>query len=492
MKFNHYQKTALTHYLQTNQSISIEALAGTGKTTFIVGTSRVLKYPSDSLILAFTNTAKDNLIERIPDFEKRIKTTYSLGFVTLLQEFGNLKVDPLKTFKQLKRYENKLKTFLFSLEGEPCSDKLLAVMNKEIVNLYNLALCHLATNSEDILPLTKNLLSAFGQYAEIQRFKSEIVGDLIKSNLSKPPTSVSLSEMIALPSFFNLQVKKVKELLVDEAQDLSKAQQALIKQCSYTNSQLILVGDTNQAIFGFAGSDTDSFQNMIKMFNYKSFPMPINYRCGTEIVTYANRLGVQIESPTNMHKGLVKEITHTQAFSKCLKTDKETLVISRTLKTLVKFGLALLYEEKTFAFTKNALEDQLLTQVSYYQSKHSFSNFLNVLESDITKAEQNNKAHLHDLLSSLEYFYHHKPPKNYDQFKRSITTFFAYAKTKSNVKLSTIHSAKGLESHTVIHLGYNHLPHTLCTTPEQLLQERNLDYVARTRAIHRYYLVHLK
>ena len=53
---------------------------------------------------------------------------------------------------------------------------------------------------------------------------------------------------------------------------------------------------------------------------------------------------------------------------------------------------------------------------------------------------------------------------------------------KKGVVLSTIHKSKGLEADNVFILDVNLIPSKYATTKDQLKQERNLLYVAITRA----------
>ena len=55
---------------------------------------------------------------------------------------------------------------------------------------------------------------------------------------------------------------KFKVIFVDEAQDLSLIQWAMIKKIEEdTNCDVWIAGDDDQAIFGWAGADVDSFIN---------------------------------------------------------------------------------------------------------------------------------------------------------------------------------------------------------------------------------------
>ena len=57
--------------------------------------------------------------------------------------------------------------------------------------------------------------------------------------------------------------------------------------------------------------------------------------------------------------------------------------------------------------------------------------------------------------------------------------------------LCTIHKAKGLESDVVYILNENLIPSKFATSPEQLRQEQNLKYVARSRAKKELYYLNI-
>lgn len=71
---------------------------------------------------------------------------------------------------------------------------------------------------------------------------------------------IDFADMIWLPVHNKLSVKKYDLLLVDECQDLNRCQQALAKKAGH---RLILVGDDRQAIYGFAGTDSESMGRMM-------------------------------------------------------------------------------------------------------------------------------------------------------------------------------------------------------------------------------------
>lgn len=93
---------------------------------------------------------------------------------------------------------------------------------------------------------------------------------------------------------------KFKHIFVDEAQDLNKAQYEFIKiLCGESIKSLMMVGDPNQMIYGFNGSDHDYLcEKFVKDFNPKRYELKENYRSSKAVIHLANKLkpGSQIEA----------------------------------------------------------------------------------------------------------------------------------------------------------------------------------------------------
>jgi DNA helicase-2/ATP-dependent DNA helicase PcrA len=58
-------------------------------------------------------------------------------------------------------------------------------------------------------------------------------------------------------SILKIYQRVYKSICIDEAQDLNKAQYEIIKLLAGTNSSICMVGDPNQAIYGFNGSSSE-------------------------------------------------------------------------------------------------------------------------------------------------------------------------------------------------------------------------------------------
>jgi DNA helicase-2/ATP-dependent DNA helicase PcrA len=80
-------------------------------------------------------------------------------------------------------------------------------------------------------------------------------------------------------------------VLVDEAQDTNYAQFELLRTLvDRDHANVFLVADRNQAIYGFAGSDTRFLDEFVSEFGATKLPLTSNFRSAGRIVAIANRL----------------------------------------------------------------------------------------------------------------------------------------------------------------------------------------------------------
>lgn len=115
-------------------------------------------------------------------------------------------------------------------------------------------------------------------------------------------------------------------ILIDEAQDLSPLQHKLLKRFVSVGTSLIIIGDPNQSIFEWAGAASDSYAKLIGQFNCKVLPLSQSFRCGKNIIEYAQNYVLDIECG-NERLGLITEIDNWMFQGQYLNGD---LVLART------------------------------------------------------------------------------------------------------------------------------------------------------------------
>jgi DNA helicase-2/ATP-dependent DNA helicase PcrA len=85
--------------------------------------------------------------------------------------------------------------------------------------------------------------------------------------------------------------KRFKYLLVDESQDNNLLQYELVKLLGYPEYNVFMVGDDDQSMYSFRGSEPDQFINFTKTYNnVKEINLDINYRSKSQILEVANKL----------------------------------------------------------------------------------------------------------------------------------------------------------------------------------------------------------
>ncbi len=128
--------------------------------------------------------------------------------------------------------------------------------------------------------------------------------------------------------------KQFQYLLVDEFQDINPAQLALILQWSVQNRELFVIGDPDQAIYGFRGSDPRCFERLKeRSVHYRQIALTENYRSAPEILQCAEQIikklpesaagGSRVLRPRSSAEGSVRQLAADSAFSEAIFLAKE-------------------------------------------------------------------------------------------------------------------------------------------------------------------------
>jgi len=93
-----------------------------------------------------------------------------------------------------------------------------------------------------------------------------------------------------------------KYVQVDEAQDTDAVQWSIIKAISSRHGNALAVGDENQGMFSWRGSESNLTSYFCNLFpGARVFPLPVNYRSTQSIVKYCQEIApVKNETVTNL------------------------------------------------------------------------------------------------------------------------------------------------------------------------------------------------
>ena len=299
-------------------------------------------------------------------------------------------------------------------------------------------------------------------------------------------------------------------LVIDEAQDMSAEEYALVSALMAANEEMrvIAVGDDDQNIFEFRGSDSKFMAQLLKESNGRFIEMTENFRSSQHIVEFANDFAGAIKnrmksrpiismspetgsvsitkhSSSCMYQALVDDILkHRGAGSMCVltQTNEEAVIVVALLR---KYNLKskLIQSMEGFRFWKMA-------EVRYFLKHIEENTHTPLIADDVwEKAKQQtnkvygNSASLCYLKECVKLFEETNKAKYLSDFKEYVFESSAedfYDLQNADVVVSTIHKSKGMEFDDV---------YMLISEPRQLTDEvLRRYYVGITRAKKRLFI----
>lgn len=124
-------------------------------------------------------------------------------------------------------------------------------------------------------------------------FESKIVeiarakrNKLIKQGLLDSDTARKIALNILNNNLYNLPIivnSRFREIIVDEVQDCNEVDRLLIKKFVEHKVKTILIGDLDQDIYSFRGSNAEAVKQLSEQFPFNEMNMSINFRSGNNI-----------------------------------------------------------------------------------------------------------------------------------------------------------------------------------------------------------------
>ncbi|GLV61155.1 hypothetical protein KDH_79710 [Dictyobacter sp. S3.2.2.5] len=290
-------------------------------------------------------------------------------------------------------------------------------------------------------------------------------------------------------------------LLVDEAQDLNRAQlELLLRCCKRRGGRLFFVGDEHQAMYGFNGADTESIATILARTHAQVLPLWICYRCPASHLEVARQLVPEIEPAPWAKPGTLKVIATDRFLTQAQPGD---LVLCRTNAPLVTACLALLRQGTPakvlgrdiagflLEIVQQVTQDvpkafrQLATLLETYRTDQ-LRILADIPDSQLQVASVNDNVET--LLALYRSYLDNQEQGTLEGYENYVKGFFV-EQAQGCVLFSTVHKAKGSEYETVYLIETQLMPHPAAKLPWQQQQECNIEYVALTRAKQALYLV---
>ena len=481
MKLNKHQLNAAKDYQKSNRSLVVRARAGSGKTSLLLAMQKIGK-SKRSLMVAYTNAAKDELIRRMPELNNRVRTTYQLGFAALRKCVEVNSVDTFKYYNLVRDVAISDNFISLCAQRNLKPNKFLSSFALNTI-VQNISLCfsNLVFDEEGVNEIVRRsyFFSPFLETYLVHKAMNRGMRQVRDEGI------VHFSDMISwVFSPYCLEdhsglFSQYPVLFLDEAQDVSPAQMKVIRNTLTPNGQLVAVGDERQCIYGFNGASENNLDAIIEEYDAVDHTMPICYRCGDKILEEAQKIVPDIVG-TGKESRVLSHDFETAIEHLTGNAMVDTIVACRTNAPLMKLATFLLDRGIPFNFKTPKLGETLKNKVRGYKEEIEFIKLSSTLDEDLEEAEYNNNAYLADILSCLVSLLNLSCAESYSDLLKFITKLF-YKET-SKIVLGSIHSFKGSEAHTCFIWGTELIPHHKAETEAQLRQEDNLLYVAQTRA----------
>lgn len=294
-------------------SFLVLASAGSGKTRVLTERIKRLSESPDGKILAitFTNKAAAEIRERLGTNEIIKKNVFVGTFHSFCQSILELRFKLLGYSKMPHIFEDdtdRIELIKQAIHFVPYFNSIYNDLEPKKKNQYTFnALQFISTVKREVI--TPQELAENSENHEYQ-FLYETYQDILKSN-----NAIDFDDIIRLvyelftnnESVANLYRKSYSFICIDECQDLNKLQYYLLKSlCGNTFKNVMMVGDPNQAIYGFNGSASSYMQkDFITDFNALEIALDENYRCSKSVIEASNILmNIDIEAVNYVIPGI--------------------------------------------------------------------------------------------------------------------------------------------------------------------------------------------
>ena len=481
-------------------SLMISAYAGTAKTTSLQLAAPTIHQPA--LSLAFNKKIADEIRPRLPQhFETR--TLNSLGHRAWAHGRVRLQIDSTKLGKLTTQTFKDLKITASSYQWDATRQLVTAAMLAGI------------SPRDEGTPLTEDTTEAWSDLTDLTgedfHFLYPIARDILVESIHLAKSGViSFDDQIYCPTILGGHWPKYPVVFVDESQDLSPLNHRMLQLTLADTGRLVAVGDPRQAIYLFRGADATSMDTMRQLRpSWSDCQLTMTFRCPKRVVERQ-----QSHAPGYTAHHSVKEGYFASAFDRPraegaplpneeeaevwwsfkdarLLSDGGTIaILCRNNAPLLSLAFKLLRQSigchmlgrdigrGLQQLSKKLADDDTTPITTFIETLNSWAGTQHSISLANDKPEKAER--ILDQKESLLAVIEGSSCRSAGDLRNALENLFR--RESGQVTLSSIHRAKGLEWDTVIHLDPWRIPAKYALKkPAQLLQEKNLLYVAETR-----------
>lgn len=482
MQWSSYQQDIFDAVARTNDSLIIDAVAGSGKTTTIVEAIKHVRDDQSVVFLAFNKAIATALASRVTSPNARCLTLHAAGFAAWRNHLGadakRIKVESRKTSNVMR---DVLTDAEYRLYGGNLSRIVSIAKNAGMTALM-----------QDTDENWEDLIDFYGIDIEWEDLPQivDCARRVLKRSIEDSTEEIDFDDMLYMPIIAGAKFDTYDVIFVDEAQDVSGIQLEMIVRMRESSSRVIAVGDPCQSIYSFRGALQDSMDKMSERFDCRTLPLSVSYRCPKAVVDHARRLVPHIESFEGADLGVVQSLD----FWKIGDFKQSDVILCRLTRPLVAAAFLLIRNKIPCKMLGRDIGNGLVTLVKRMKAKdlkELIERLSEFREREVVrlKGSESRIAAMDDKLSTIEVFMEGLPGgASVGDLVYEIESLFTDSDATHTLTLSTVHKAKGMEFPRVFILDAGEtMPSKWAKRDHEIQQERNIHYVAITRAMGELY-----
>lgn len=445
----------------TKDNLMINALAGTGKSATLKMIDRVSK-TKPALYLVFNKRNQLDAIagQKAGEFSDTttIKTFNGLGHGIWAKAITSpITLDKAKARTLWKEL----------VDGLSAGDRSEAWRNYMVViDGVDKAKAHgyvpkdvkIAQGLIDFAGLTHCMDESPTEYAH------ELIDQLLRESIRRAYAGlIDFNDQIYMPALFGGTFPKFPRVMVDEYQDQSPVNHAMLAKL--VRGRLIGVGDPYQNIYGFRGAKAGGMSSAVNTYSMTQLPLSISFRCPRAIVEAA-----QWRVPNfrwSREGGRVHELEQMDGS----QFPDDSTIICRNNAPLLRLAFRLISAGRSVTVVGSELGPRLVAIMKKLGSSgDTRRQVIDAIEQWREDKLLANSKSANDLADCMRVFADHG---------HDLGQMISYAEhlfeQVGTIRLLTGHKSKGLEFDNVFWLDPQ-----LC---DQREQDRNLAYVIQTRSM---------
>lgn len=463
MKPTDEQSVAVEATKSTKSNLIIRSYAGTGKTSTLEMLERALPR-QPILYLVFNKKNAEEAEERMLS-TTQVRTMNSIGHRIWAKSIAKnqLSLKPSKTGDLLREL---IKASPKSAQGEMWNSYW------EIIHGVGLAKS-LGYIPDGKYEHVKRIISRAEFHRELDEQPDDLTADLIDEMLVQSiklayQGTIDYNDQVYMPAMFGGTFPQFPLVLVDELQDLSPTNHAMLARLA--KGRLIGVGDPCQSIYVFRGAVEGGMDRVRERFNCTELSLSISFRCPRAIVEHVQwrvpefkwiKEGGDVRIRNDLHHSEIED---------------DSVIISRNNAPLLRFAFRALASGRSVQVAGSDIGPKLVALLKKLGPESLSKNqALSAIEDWREEKLSKESASANDLADCMAVFCEHG-----ETLGQAISYAEHIFKQKGALRLMTGHKSKGLEFNNVIHLDPWLVRGRGSQPPSD--QDQNLDYVISTRS----------